>query len=296
MSRRESFFGPFHALVRALWGWTILTLKTTSTGFGAEIGAPSGGALFDRLDRMRDSASETLLRTVERFDRLFGDERLHEEADRTRLSVQLGLRADEREGVRLESRLRLHLELPNLERRWLVFVEDAIESDEVTHPAAWRDAVTDSRPAAGLRLAVSRYGRLSANADAGARFGSPFQLFLRGRLTLRKEWEEWERRLTQTAIWYTNYGLVFSSSAQWTMSLPGDRLLRSTTAVEWRETRNGVTPSQTLEFLQAVREKRGHRITLRAEWPETPKCRAAVYTTEYTFRYRLRRDWLRLRA
>ncbi len=251
-------------------------------------------SLLGRLDRTQRTLAARLIDTVERFDQFFGDERLNEEADQTRFSVQLGLLVDEKEGARLEQRFRLHLELPNLQRHLLLFLEDAFESENPSRPSALVAAAGDSRPLAGLRLAFTRLGRFRAQADAGARLGSESQAFLRGRLSLLKTREVWECRLTQTVTWFTRDGWVVASEARWTQSLAGDRLLRSTTRLEWREDSDGVAPSQSVEFFQAVGRQRGHRFAVRGRWPETSHCHSALYSADYTLRLRLGRDWLYL--
>lgn len=248
------------------------------------------------LDRIHSVWSSGIVRTVERFDRMFGDERLHEEADGTRVTLQGGVRVDERDGARMEKRIRAHVALPNIEKRLLLFFDDRIENEHPADLEALSEAVRDSEPVTGLRWVLAQYGKARVNADAGLRFGSKTQVLGRLRASIVKSFDDWERRLTQTVSWYSADGFATSTEARWTRDLGHERLFRSSSALGWREDESGVTPSQSFYILHAVTKRRGHRYGVRAEWPQCPHTREARYTAEYVFRRRIHRDWLYFEA
>jgi len=250
------------------------------------------GCAPNRLDRWHDAMEDALSGAVDRFDRLFGDRRLEDEDGGTRLAVTVGLRADAEEGATLENRVRLRIALPNLERRLLLIFEDDESESADASLKTIVDTVREARPLAGLRLALLPLGKARISLDAGVRLGGDPQIVTRGRLSLVKTFHDWERRLTQTAAWYSADGWTTTAEARWTRRLGEELLFRATTTVGWRETQNGVTPSQSFDLLRAVGTVRGHRWTARGEWPETPSCERARYVVEYTYRRRLHRDWL----
>ena len=245
-----------------------------------------------RIDYAHQQITEGILEAVNRFDRLFGDERVAQETDRSRFAVQLGIRADERDGAQLEQRVRLHVEIPNARQRLLFFFEDDAQTEEPSRWSAITNAIQESRPLTGLRLAIRQMGRFRFVTDAGLRWGSAIQAFGRARLSLCREWDLWAQRLTQSVIWYTRDGWRAVAEAQWTRKVSDKRQWRFTSQLDWREGVSGVEPSQTIEWLIVPSPVRGHRWTLRGAWPETPACREATYVLEYTFRRRVYRDWL----
>lgn len=255
-------------------------------------GEPALHRVAAQMEHWHDSMAGALSGAIERLDRLFGDQRIEEEGEGTRLAVSLGVRADDRDGAKLENRIRLRLALPNLERRLLLIIEgDESESaDQI--PQALADTVREARPLAGIRLALAPLGRARFSVDGGVRLGGDPQIVTRGRLSLVKARETWEQRLRQTVAWYSADGWSATTEARWTWRMGEELLFRTTSALGWKATENGVTPSQALDLFRAVGTARGHRWTARAEWPETPKCRRALYVIEYTFRTRLYRDWL----
>jgi len=244
------------------------------------------------MEQWHDVVADAFLGVIERFDRLFGDRILDDHDEGTRLSVSAGVRFDDREGATLENRIRLRLALPNLERRLLLFFEedDAEGADPPSKTVA--DAVRDARSLAGIRLALAPIGQARLSADGGVRLGGDPQIVARGRFSLVKTYGVWERRLRQTVAWYSADGWTATAEARWTRPMGEAWLFRATTAVGWKAAEDGVTPSQTFDLLRAVGSARGHRWTARAEWPETPRCREALYTIECALRWRLYRDWL----
>lgn len=244
------------------------------------------------MDRIQAAWSRDLSEIVERFDRLFGDERLDAEANVTRVSVALGVYADRRDGARLQTRFGARLSLPNLQKRVLLFIEDAFETERPDRLGALEDAARESRPLTGLRFAAERVGKARLTADLGARIGGDPQIVGRTRLSFVREFEAWERRLIQTVSWFSADGFAVSSELRWTRALGPGRLFRSSTTVGWRAHESGVTPAQSFSWFVSRSDGGGHRWTLRAAWPETPGCERAIYAAEYVWRRRLHRDWL----
>ena len=263
---------------------------------GAALGAARAGERLDRaldeMDRIQAEWAGGLLNTVERFDRFFGDERFDAEGRETRLAVVLGVYADRRDGAKIQNRFRARLSLPNLQKRVLLFIEDAFETERADRPAELEDAARESKPVTGLRLAAESVGKARLTADLGLRLGGDPQIVARTRLSFARVFEAWERRWIQTLSWYSADGFAAGSELRWTRDLGRGRLFRSATAIGWRADESGVTPAQSFSWFLSRRDGGGHRWTVRAAWPETPGCERAVYAAEYVWRRRLHRDWL----
>jgi len=245
-------------------------------------------------DRSHEAMTTGFNETIERLDRLFGDERLDEDTRDSWLRTRVGLRQSEREGLSMETRIRLRLVMPQLERRLQLVVDEISSGGEGDASGALAESARASETDAALRLNFGEGLQRLFSFDVGARASGP-QAFLRSRFRLTSMVGDWELRLTETATYFSSEGLESVTEARWTLPF-GERdrwLFRSTSQAIWEEERrSGVTPFQSVSLIRELSERRAYRVELSGLWPEAPHTREANYAAEFTYRQRLHRWWL----
>lgn len=245
-----------------------------------------------RWENWHDRVCLGIVDATERVDRFFGDERLEEDTDRSRVKLGMGLLYHRENGTSLVTDIKARLALPRLKNRFQLIIDDSFESNEPEDSGVFSEALKDSEPDTALRYIFHEQERRRLSADVGVRFTSPSQLFgrLRGRIII--PYGLWELRLTQTAAWFTDDGLVTTSEMRWTRQFSGSWLLRSSSRLIWEENRDGVTPAQTFSMFRELTERRGYVLSVSGNWPETPHAHEAVYRTEFTYRQKIYSHWL----
>lgn len=280
---------PWGVLRKYLAGKFLAFLAPILTAAPLQDSPPPTG-WFNSMLRWENShaaLSGGIVQMVERIDRLFGDERLDDDGE-TRLRLRMGLRYTRQDELSFESSLRARLDLPQLEKRLQLIIDDDVEDETGRVGAAFRD----SRPDAALRFLFDESARHRSSVDAGLRISGPTQAFgrWRGRLVLTPG--QWDLRLVQTFAWFTATGPAQTSEMRWTRALPARWWFRSVSRLEWEEIVSGVTLHQTLFVGRELSERRAFRWALSGTWPEIPHPRETVYAVEFTYRQRLHQDWL----
>ncbi|MCX7819479.1 MAG: hypothetical protein N2652_09795 [Kiritimatiellae bacterium] len=247
------------------------------------------------VDRLQADVSRHMLALLDRVDRFFGDERIEDDVGGSQVRAGLGLRWDRAEGVSLVTRFRGRLDLPKTEKRLQLILDNLTETGDPLERSPLADTLDASQPDAGLRYIARESRRTRLSADVGARLSETPQTFGRLRFRYRLPLGVWELRLTETAYWYTSDGFGASTELRWSRDWSNGWSFRSISRLEWEESRDGVTPVQVFEWLRAQPESgRGHRLSLAAEWPETPRGGKSSYSASYGFRRTLGRPWLLL--
>ncbi|MGB5218548.1 MAG: hypothetical protein WBN66_09630 [Smithella sp.] len=212
------------------------------------------------------------------------------------MHTSVGLKCDEKDGLVFLSDFNLRLALPRLKNRLQLFIDEAIKADDLDDPENLSDALDQSEPGAGLRVIFSRDEKKSVGTDLGARFGDPAQIFgrLRGRINL--PFDQWNMRLSQTFVYFTEDGLTETTEMRWDHPLGNDFLFRSLGRVTWEEKNNGVTPLQSLILYKKLSARRGYNVALNGKWPAVPHAEAANYSAILTCRQQIYRPWLFLQV
>jgi len=246
----------------------------------------------DDWETWHDLMTYDLLDAAERTDQFFGNERLDEENQRTRLRLATGLRWKQDDGASLLTEAKLRLSLPRLKNRFQIIFDDSFESDEPGSSTAYSDAVKDSEPDTAIRYIIKQDERRRLSTDAGVRFSSPSQLFGRVRGRVIVPFSVWELRLIQTVAWYTDDGVIETSEMQFNRMLGTDWLFRSTSRVTWEENENGIKPAQVFSFFRELSKRRAYRVSFGGYWPNTPHAHETVYSTEVSYRQLIHSRWL----
>ena len=236
--------------------------------------------------------SAVLADSIDSVDQFFGDDRLDDENRRSRLHTSLGFNYDQEEGTSLITNLSLRIALPRLQNRLQFFIDGLVFDDDPDSFTSAFDAAGDSDSDAGLRHIFTRDEFRSLNTDVGIRLGSTSQVFgrVRGRLVIPMD--PWQLQLSQRFAWFTSDGLEETSEIRFDRPMANDYLFRSTTSLTWRENESGWTPEHSLAMYKEVSPRRSWRLSVAGVWPETPHTSKAYYSTIFTYRQLLHRNWL----
>jgi len=258
----------------------------------APLTQPAKRSVWGAVDVWHERLGNGFVRTVDRFDRFFGDEALREYNEGCYFNIGLGLEWDRDEGPSLANNFDIRLAMPNLDNRIQFFLDSLTRAEDPQDISPILDSVRDIEPDAGMRYILTRGDRAWISTDAGIRFANPLQLYgkLRGRYTAPLP--PWELRLSETLMWFTSDGFGSLSEVQFNRILGSNGLFRASTHLEWQEHRRGVRPAQTFAWYWTQSRLRGHQFTLYATWPETPNVTEADYRVEYGYRRRIHRDWI----
>jgi len=275
---------------------TIITGEDAANGVVADDGKGHGRLAWltdlDRWDSRHQFYSSRFTSTIDGIDRFFGDERLIEDNQRSRLTLGIGLRLDRNDGLSLVSGLRLRLVMPRLEQRLQLVLDDDLGVDEPGDEQALIDAVRETRPDAGVRYIFKEEERMRISGDIGVRTSDPFQLFGRGRWRMTIPFDYWELRLSETVYWFTEDGWLETTDMSWSRPVTGLWLFRSSSSLRWEELRHGITPGQAFSLTHPLSFRRAFRFYISGTWPESPHTREANYVFGAVYRQRIHRDWL----
>jgi hypothetical protein len=261
-------------------------------------GAPSNGEPEESGDHHSSNwvdrhiwLSERFLNAVESLDNLFGDDRIDEETNTSRMRVRMGLRYVRSDSVSLESGIRLRLVLPHLNEKLHLVFDDFFESDQPESGSSFIDAARESPADLALRFWLGEGAKQRLSVDLGGR-SNPTQGLVRLRNRVTRSSEMSELQLTQSVLWLNLDGWESRMDVRWTRCLTEFWFFQSRTAILWQEMRDGITPSQSLSFIRQFRTDRALEMKFAGTWPETFKGPEIGYSIESSYRQRLNHWWL----
>ncbi|HVS04014.1 MAG TPA: hypothetical protein VMT16_14710 [Thermoanaerobaculia bacterium] len=251
------------------------------------------------LDHMRREIFETVCNTARRFDGFFGNRRFDEEAQRTHGRVQLRVLWDELDELDVDGRLRVRVDLPNVDERVNAFFGRETEGDFLTGSSGELDFLPDFFRREGdqewlLGLGYRPVGnaRRRTDFDVGIDLDTPIEPFVRGRY--RQFWMVGDRnvlRLQETLYWQNQRGVGTTTRVDLERPV-GQRMLarwanrgtfdESTEGLSWE---SGVTLFKGFGPNQAVAWFVGLHGSTDAE------AALAEYGTRLTYRRRMLREW-----
>jgi hypothetical protein len=244
-------------------------------------------------DRWHSRWSSNVVGAANYIDRFFGDQRMEDEGNDTRIKLSLGVRFKEEDSPDVITRANIRLRLPRTSKKLQLVFEDLVESDD---PASANDVLNDignSGPDAAVRYNLRKKKRVQLDVDVGARLSSTPQTYIRFRGTRAYELtRKWQLRLTQKMTWFTRDGWVSLSEVQWNKRMGWDWLLRINSELEWQEDRDGVRPAQQISVFKTFSRRRAIRFDVGGSWPEYPNIVERIYYTAVTHRRLLHSNWL----
>jgi hypothetical protein len=199
-------------------------------------------SLTDRLSYIRDQGPHRVGRTIRRFDEQFSDEGEVPLAAPIIRDMQLAIYLRTLHGasqdVTVNPKLKLSIDLPNLERRFRLFIDTAYD-DEL--PGRDISEIRDRGWSVGA-------GRTSARrqtyTDVGVHTRVPPKLFARTGWRPTWTWGKWVHRFDQRLFWESDDGfgtLTSQSIFRWVApkwivhSLTAGRVAERSTGYEWQQ-------------------------------------------------------------
>lgn len=290
-------FGVRHCGFSGVCLAAVLTLLPGAVVSGVDVAPPKEPQQepefrHTHVDVLYNRLSAVIADPFDRVDRFFGDESIEDEGRRTRLRVGGGVRTDVVDGWRMVTDFSLRVALPRIEERWQLFLNELAGEDELSDVTDLARPPVDTDPDFGLRYFFLRDIRMSLSADAGYRFSSPNQGFVRLRGRSRYRPGRWSLDLTQAATYFTHDGWRSQSDMSWTVPFADAYGIRSFSRVTWDEISSGYTPEQSVSLFRELTVRRAWRLEGRGVWEEVPNPSDMIYTVEFTYRQLVHRNWL----
>lgn len=251
------------------------------------------------LDQMRREVFETICDSARWFDGFFGDRRFDEEARRTHGRALLRFVYDEYDDVEVDARLRVRVDLPNLDDRVNAFFGREDETAFVTSndddigllPDFFRSE-GDEEWLIGLGYRPVGNSRRRTDFDVGVDIDTPIEPFVRGRY--RQYWLVGDRnllRLQETLYWRNQHG--FGTSTRLDLERPlGRRFLgRWANRVTYDEATEGIDWGTGITLYQAIGPDQALALFLGADGETDKEVPVEEYGTRLTYRRRMLREW-----
>lgn len=254
---------------------------------GAAVSAVKG------LDNAQAGLSTNFLAAVERLDRIFGDERLIEDTDISRMTIGIGVQVSRFDGIAFKHKTQARISLPRTRNRLMLEFNQETEAEDLDTTSEIRSAYRDTTPDFGLRLKMFNREITHITASTGLRLGSTLQGY--GRLRASRMFlldPETSFYIAQNLQYYTEDRWSETSSLRLSQGIFNNWVLESFLSLTWREREPGSEPYLMFSFMHEHKEKRAVRLDVGAAWPETPHTRESRYFVQGTHRRRIGRRWL----
>lgn len=245
------------------------------------------------VDAAHANLSTNFLASLDRLDRIFGDERLVDDTDASRMVLGVGVQHARFDGTSFRHETRARISLPRMADRLMVAWNQLTEAEDVEDGSQIRSAYEDTTPDLGLRLRLLDPSIARLTTSAGVRLGSSSQAY--GRVRASRSFlldGNTSLYVAQKVQYYTEDRWSETSTVRLSRCLFEAWILELAPSVTWREREPGCEPFLMVSVLRQHKEKRAVRFDLGGEWPETPHTDASRYFVQGTRRWRLGRPWL----
>ncbi len=263
-----------------------LFLAGATSSTASQTNAPSKNHFSRWLDRPHEVVSESVLAVSDRFDRFF-DVTGEEEVGDTRVSVTTGTELREGGRIQFTTGAGARIDLPHLQRRWNILLENIEISEETLTE---QDAGDDF--SAGLRFLIRQTRRTRIHADGGLRFSAGPIAFGRLRLRRQHKWNSHLVRFTQYVYWYSDDGFGETTRLEHERVLGTDFLIHSRIEADWGEETEGIEWQGGPTLARVLRGRHGWAVFGAVSGTTDAPNRIDQYHTGIRYRCRLYRDWL----
>ena len=246
------------------------------------------------MDKVHSALSWGLVESVDTFDGFFGDDRVSEENNETLLRVSLPYTIKESDESEFKPKVNARVALPQLQNRLHVILDEFTQDDDRDddrHDDPGDDE-DHQRVSLGLRyLAKERY-RTRINYDAGVRFNSGLDPFVRARATRAFALKKWVPRLTEDLLWTEKESLTSTSTLNFDRPVVTTVMFRASSRMIWEEDDYGVKPSQNLMLFWRPSDVRAGSLNLGVSGLTHPATVVDKYRAAVTYRQRVFRKWI----
>ena len=210
------------------------------------------------LDEFHDRWSKHVLDAANRLDSFFGNQRVEEDAQQTRIRVNLDYEAIEGEDDSFGGGISAKIRLPRLDERVSLVLSGRDSED------GFDDADDDENDAdRSLAIRIDAKSTLLKNVsfDFGIRRPEDdYELFVRGRHRFSKPLGTWVTRLDNKLYYHNDFGFEYDGKLDFDLGLPPLSLFRARSRVRWWEAdskcNGGFCPEQHFFLYQRMKSPR----------------------------------------
>ena len=247
--------------------------------------------MLEPLDSHRDAASKQVTKFANWLDSFFADDLLFEESQKSHLKLNLLHISEEGFQPRYEANLQGKLTLPNTQERLnLLFESDPEEDAEGDTTVA--EAVEKQEQSLGLRYIQHSSKFFRAHTDAGVRFRSGLDTFVRFRLRGRYSMGQWQFRAAETIFWRDSTGWGETSRLDIDRRMSKDYLFRSVSQATYLADTSQFDLNQDFYLIHTINKYRGVIYRAGISGVSEPKTHTTGYVLSVRLRQQIHRDWL----
>lgn len=248
--------------------------------------------MISPLDSSRDVVAKKVIDFANWLDNFFGDERIYDESQTSHLKLNLLYITEDDNKPRYKINLQGKLNLPHTQKRLKLLLESDPPEDAAASTTV-ADAVESQEQSLGLRYIQYSSDWLLAHTDAGVRFRSGLDTFVRFRLRGLFTLGNWNLRAAETVYWRDSTGLGETTQLDIERGFFSKELLfRSTSKAAWLREEHQFDMGQNFYLIHTINPHRAviYRAGLSAV--SEPQNHITSYILSVRLRQQLHRDWL----
>lgn len=248
----------------------------------------------DVVDTAQVEASVLLYDVAEYIDSFFDDGRFTSEENESRATLKLSLGYSKNDNLEIQPRLDVRLKLPKLSSRAQLVIEAAEDSDFAVDDTpvddySNHDDAEGGELRAALRWFLKEGDTVNLAFDAG---GSWDYLYTSLRLRAIQNFDKWLGRFTNRLRWYTDDGWENRTTYDLESHFTEDFFFRSTTTLNYYETKDGFPHSQHFRLYQVLSSIRAIAYETGVYLETEPSYKLSDLQFIVRYRQRFYRDWL----
>jgi hypothetical protein len=204
------------------------------------------------IDLAHEKWSKKVLQAADSLDSYFGDERIEDDAQQTRIEVTLDYKSIEGGSDELGAGFSARISLPRLDNRWSLVINGDEEGDGLDQTD------DDNDNSLAFRFSSTNNILKHLSFDVGIRRpDDSYELFGRVRHRITTPHKKWISRLDNKLYYYDNYGAEYDGRLDFDLALPPSLLFRYKTRIRWweadKECGGGVCPEQHFILYQRMK-------------------------------------------
>ena len=247
------------------------------------------------LDVTHEDISKKIINLSNRIDSFFGDERIDDEANNTRVRLFTVTTFREAQKASTEGNFRIQLRLPKTEKRLQLVVQRDQEDDEEelrpseNEPGQNQQGLAE-KTTAGLRYLLD-VADINFSSELGLRLSWPPQIF--GRMRFRKNinFGKWVFRPVEEITWLDREGWFSETDLNFDRRINPFWLFRFVNNVEWNDIDYKLRFQHGPSFFQKINDRMGLSYNARATLEQNPNLSSQNYQIGVGFRQLLYNKW-----
>ncbi len=267
--------------------------------------------LLDRVDEnaeeFQEKTSERVLKIANGIDSLFGDDRVDDETQQTRVRAYSDLEYDSDSGTDFALKLRVHLVLPNTKERLRLDFNGSDDPDSINDEDEDRETANEERERdVGLNLSAVNRSRSKLDLGLGVRYrDSSLSVYEKARHRYNFSGDKWLPRLTNEIRHYGDTGWQYKGQLDFDRSFSEQWFFRTRSELRWYENdetdeddlkcNDGYCVNQHFSLYQRLDSPRH---ALAYDWfnymVTEPDSQVDEVRLQVRYRKRVKWDWLRM--